>query len=92
MHIAQNGNKATSPRRRHVRPEQIALTIDRVEHLILEVSKTDGAPSLLLNGLEERIAALEDATVPGVTLRHHDARLHKLEEALRSNGHDRSAA
>jgi hypothetical protein len=80
------------PRQRRTRPEVVAVTIERVEHLLLEVRKTDGAPSLVIEGLDERIAALEDAKVPAVTLRDHDTRLHAVEEALRSNGHDREAA
>ena len=50
-----------SARRRHVRPEQVNLTIDRVEHLILELKgpRTTGPASEQIAHIAGRLASLE---------------------------------
>jgi hypothetical protein len=82
----------TKPRRRQVRPEVVAITIERLEHLTLTANTTDGLPSLVIGGLEDRLSALEDAKVPAATLRNHNTRLEQLEAAMNGNGYDRGAA
>ena len=87
--VASPTNNKSAPRQRRTRPEVVAITVERVEHLLIEASKTDGAPALALSGLDDRISALEDAKSPSAILYQHDARLKKVEEALRANGYDR---
>jgi hypothetical protein len=59
--IVQPATNGKAPRRRARRAEHVNVNIDRVEHLLLEVKVKDAAGlSLLLNGIENRLAQAED--------------------------------
>jgi len=59
--LVTNGTNGKTARRRHVRPEQVNLSIDRVEHLILELkgSRTTGPASEQIAAVAGRLASLE---------------------------------
>jgi hypothetical protein len=80
--IATNGKPA---RRRRVRPEQVSLSVGRVEHLTIEV-RNAAAITQLLDGIERRVAILEDGMPAVGGLTAQSARLSRVEEALRGNG------
>jgi hypothetical protein len=59
--LVTNASNSKSARRRQSRPEQVALVIDRVEHLILELKgpRTTGPASEQIAHIAGRLASLE---------------------------------
>ena len=72
-------------RRRNVRPELVAVTIERVELLTIE-ARTTQAITQLIDGIERRLAIVEDAMPAVGGLTAQSARLARVEEAIKANG------
>jgi len=86
MSNSSNSPKINSPaRRRNVRSEQVSISIDYVDYLTVEV-RNAAAITQLIDGLERRLAVVEDSVPAAGSLTAQSARLSRVEDALRSNG------
>lgn len=81
----------TKPHRRQARPEQVGLVIERVENLTLAI-RNAAAIAQLIDGLDRRLALLEEGMPSIGMVAAQSGRLAKLEEQVRNgnNGHSSS--
>jgi hypothetical protein len=85
MSVAETPS-VTKPRRRQARPEQVGLVIERVENLTLEI-RNAAAITQLIDGLDRRLALLEEGMPSIGMVAAQSGRLTRLEEQARTNGH-----
>jgi hypothetical protein len=81
----------TKPRRRQARPEQVGLVIERVENLTLEI-RNAAAITQLIDGLDRRLALLEEGMPSIGMVAAQSGRLARLEEQARNGGNGHSGS
>ena len=81
--FSQKFNAKPIVRRRQVRPEQVSLNVERVEHLIIEVQN---AQPVAIDALERRIAIIENSVAAAAGMPAQPDMFSRIPEALRGNG------
>jgi hypothetical protein len=91
MSVAETPAVTKPPRRRQARPEQVGLVIERVENLTLEI-RNAAAISQLIDGLDRRLALLEEGMPSIGMVAAQSGRLARLEEQARNGGNGHSGS